>query len=40
MELETVLIILCAAYIIPYILINEINWQWEGFDKFKKKGRK
>ena len=40
MELETILVILCAVYIIPYILINEINRQWEGFDRFKKKGHK
>ena len=38
--LETVIGWTCLIVGATGLLIKNINWRWEGFDKFKKKGHK
>ena len=40
MSFETLIIIICAIYVVGYVLRYEINWQWAGFNKIKKWFRK
>ena len=44
MSLDTLIISVCAIYLVFYVLVYEVNWQWIGFKKLKKlfrqKGRK
>ena len=37
MTLDTLISLVCAIFVIAYILVFEVNWHWIGF---KKKGRK
>lgn len=40
MDLETLIILICAVYLVIYLLVYEVNWQWSGFKKIKKLFRK
>ena len=40
MDLDTFIGVLCLIPAAIYFFVHGINWQWTGFDIFKKKGRK
>ena len=37
MTWETWLGVILLIPVVVYFVVHEINWQWEGFDRFKKK---
>ena len=40
MDLDTFIGVLCLIPAAIYFLVYGINWQWVGFNKFKKEGHK